>query len=165
LPKLRNEIVSVELKNGTFIQRTVTTVEMSINTHLKEVKITVKNKDPVDLEKLFIRGSNICHYVLPDNLPLDRFLDDVSHKKKKSGRKKKAEKNFIRVSLEFIVSKNNFKIKGSLVAPNEIAFRGKGKQYTPVIYHRFIDIKVVDRGRGRGKRGKGSRGVFNHHIM
>jgi small nuclear ribonucleoprotein D1 len=32
---------------------------MAMNTHLKAVKLTLKNKAPVALEQLSIRGSNI----------------------------------------------------------------------------------------------------------
>jgi small nuclear ribonucleoprotein D1 len=32
---------------------------MAMNTHLKAVKLTLKNKTPVALEQLSIRGSNI----------------------------------------------------------------------------------------------------------
>jgi small nuclear ribonucleoprotein D1 len=59
---------------------------MSMNTHLKPVKMTVKNKDPVNLESLSIRGNNIRHFILPDSLPLDTLLIDDSPKSK--GKKK-----------------------------------------------------------------------------
>jgi small nuclear ribonucleoprotein D1 len=36
--------VTVELKNGTVIHGTVNGVDMSMNTHLKKVKVTVKGK-------------------------------------------------------------------------------------------------------------------------
>lgn len=60
-----------------------------MNTHLKAVKMTAKNKDPVSLDTLSLRGSNIRYYILPDSLPLDTLLvDDTprnkSHKKRES---------------------------------------------------------------------------------
>ena len=61
---------------------------MSMNTHLRAVKMTVKNKDPVSLESLSIRGNNIRYFILPDSLPLDTLLIDDSPKsksKKKAG--------------------------------------------------------------------------------
>lgn len=64
---------------------------MSMNTHLKPVKMTVKNKDPVNLESLSIRGNNIRHFILPDSLPLDTLLIDDSPKSK--GKKKEAGKS------------------------------------------------------------------------
>ena len=47
-----------------------------MNTHLKAVKMTVKNKDPQQLDSLSIRGNNIRYYILPDSLPLDTLLID-----------------------------------------------------------------------------------------
>jgi len=61
---------------------------MSMNTHLRAVKMTVKNKDPVSLDTLSIRGNNIRYFILPDSLPLDTLLIDDSPKsksKKKAG--------------------------------------------------------------------------------
>lgn len=61
---------------------------MSMNTHLKTVKMTVRNKDPVNLDTLSIRGNNIRYFILPDSLPLDTLLLDDSPKakaKKKDG--------------------------------------------------------------------------------
>ncbi|OZJ02335.1 putative small nuclear ribonucleoprotein Sm D1 [Bifiguratus adelaidae] len=88
LMKLNNETVTVELKNGTIVHGTITGVDMSMNTHLKTVKMTVKNKDPVNLDTLSIRGNNIRYYILPDSLPLDTLLVDDAPKskaKKKDG--------------------------------------------------------------------------------
>ena len=51
-----------------------------MNTHLKAVKMTVKNKDPVQLDSLSIRGNNIRYYILPDSLPLDTLLIDDAPK-------------------------------------------------------------------------------------
>ncbi|KAF8986188.1 Small nuclear ribonucleoprotein Sm D1, partial [Entomortierella lignicola] len=87
LMKLNTETVTVELKNGTIVHGTVTGVDMSMNTHLRAVKMTVKNKDPVSLDTLSIRGSNIRYFILPDSLPLDTLLIDDSPKSKS---KKKA---------------------------------------------------------------------------
>lgn len=63
---------------------------MSMNTHLRAVKMTVKNKDPVSLDSLSIRGNNIRYFILPDSLPLDTLLIDDSPKSKS---KKKAGKS------------------------------------------------------------------------
>ena len=46
-------------------------VDISMNTHLKAVKMTVKGKNPVSLDSLSIRGNNIRYYILPDSLNLD----------------------------------------------------------------------------------------------
>lgn len=60
---------------------------MSMNTHLKTVKMTLKNKSPVSLDTLSIRGSNIRYYILPDSLNLDTLLvdDGLKMKAKKKG--------------------------------------------------------------------------------
>ena len=47
-----------------------------MNTHLKTVKMTLKNRDPVNLDQLSIRGNNIRYYILPDTLPLVRITPD-----------------------------------------------------------------------------------------
>jgi small nuclear ribonucleoprotein D1 len=84
--KCANESVTIELKNGTVINGTITGVDMQMNTHLKSVKMTVKQKDPVHLDSLSIRGSTIRYYILPDTLPLDTLLiDDVPRGKPKEG--------------------------------------------------------------------------------
>ncbi|CAJ0887624.1 5508_t:CDS:2 [Entrophospora sp. SA101] len=80
--KLNNETVTIELKNGTIVHGTITGVDMSMNIHLKTVKMTVKNKDPVNLDSLSIRGNTIRYFILPDSLPLDTLLVDDAPKAK-----------------------------------------------------------------------------------
>jgi small nuclear ribonucleoprotein D1 len=84
--KCTNETVTIELKNGTVISGTITGVDMQMNTHLKTVKMTVKQREPVHLDSLSVRGSNIRYYILPDTLPLDTLLiDDTPKHKTKPG--------------------------------------------------------------------------------
>ena len=55
---------------------------MSMNTHLKSVKMTVKGKEPLTLDTLSLRGNNIRYFILPENLPLDTLLVDDTPKAK-----------------------------------------------------------------------------------
>ncbi|GAA0144306.1 RNA splicing factor [Lithospermum erythrorhizon] len=90
LMKLNNETVSIELKNGTIVHGTVTGVDVSMNTHLKTVKLTLKGKNPVTLDHLSVRGNNIRYYILPDSLNLETLLVEetprVKPKKPTAGR-------------------------------------------------------------------------------
>lgn len=98
--KLNNETVTIELKNGTVVHGTVTGtplarlqrseeltrgtgVDISMNTHLKTVKLTVRNREPQSLDSLSIRGNNIRYFILPDSLPLDTLLIDDAPKPRK----------------------------------------------------------------------------------
>lgn len=60
---------------------------MSMNTHLKTVKMTLKGKNPVTLDSLSIRGSNVRYYILPDSLNLDTLLVDDGPKAKPQKKK------------------------------------------------------------------------------
>jgi small nuclear ribonucleoprotein D1 len=82
LMKLNNETVVIELKNGTVVNGTVTGVDVSMNTHLKAVKLTVKGRDPISMDHLTIRGNNIRYFLLPESLPLETLLVDDAPKVK-----------------------------------------------------------------------------------
>ncbi|KIL62236.1 hypothetical protein M378DRAFT_128997 [Amanita muscaria Koide BX008] len=82
LMKLNNETVTIELKNGSVVHGTITGVDMQMNTHLKTVKMTARNRDPTTLDTLSIRGNNIRYFILPDALPLDTLLVDDAPKPK-----------------------------------------------------------------------------------
>ncbi|KAK9500672.1 hypothetical protein O3M35_001895 [Rhynocoris fuscipes] len=90
LMKLSHETVTIELKNGTQVHGTITGVDVAMNTHLKAVKMTIRNRDPIQLDTLSIRGNNIRYYILPDSLPLETLLIDdtpkAKSKKRDSGR-------------------------------------------------------------------------------
>ncbi len=61
---------------------------MSMNTHVKSVKMVVKGKDSITLDSLSLRGNNIRYFILPENLPLDTLLVDDAPKaraKKREG--------------------------------------------------------------------------------
>jgi len=60
-------------------------VDVSMNTHLKAVKLTVKGKETIALDHITIRGNNIRYFLLPESLQLETLLvDDTPKVKAKS---------------------------------------------------------------------------------
>lgn len=80
LMKLNNETVTIELKNGTVVVGTVTGVDVSMNTHLRAVKLTVKGRETIALDHITIRGNNIRYFLLPESLQLETMLVDDTPK-------------------------------------------------------------------------------------
>merc|ERR1712083_654104 len=80
LMKMVNETVTLELKNGTVVQGTITGVDTSMNTHLKQVKVTARHKNSVNMNFLSIRGTNIRYFILPDHADLNYMLIDDTPK-------------------------------------------------------------------------------------
>lgn len=75
--KLSNETVTIELKNGTVVTGTIIGLDQRMNTHLRGVRMTVRNAvDPMHLETLSVRGSSIRCFILPEALSLDALLVD-----------------------------------------------------------------------------------------
>ncbi|KAG5930618.1 mRNA splicing protein smd1 [Claviceps africana] len=87
LMKCANETVTIELKNGTIVHGTISSVSPQMNTALRTVKMTVKGQDPIALDTMNIRGSTIRYFILPDSLPLDTLLIDDAPKPKNKARK------------------------------------------------------------------------------
>lgn len=96
--KLSNEKVQVELKNGTVIHGTISGVctcvccvtcsptplpgvDIAMNTHLRAVKIVVRNRNPISVDNMSVRGSEIRQFILPDTLNLDTLLVDMDQPK------------------------------------------------------------------------------------
>lgn len=82
LMKLVNETVTIELKNGSVVTGTVTGVDVSMNTHMRSVKLTVKGKETVALDHMTIRGNNVRYFILPESLPLATLLVEEPPKAK-----------------------------------------------------------------------------------
>ena len=74
LMKLKTEVIQIELKNGTLVSGTVIGVDIRMNTHLKNVKMTLLRRAPVNLDPLTVRGNNIRYVILPNSLPIDTLL-------------------------------------------------------------------------------------------
>ena len=51
-----------------------------MNIHMVNVKMTAKRKNPVMLELLTIRGSNVRYVILAESTPLDTYLVDDTPK-------------------------------------------------------------------------------------
>ena len=76
--KLTNEVVTLHLKDGSAVNGTVTGVDNAMNTHLKNVKVSSKEKPRSELDCLTVRGNNIRFYQLSDSVNLDALLADLS---------------------------------------------------------------------------------------
>ncbi|VEU23498.1 DEKNAAC104599 [Brettanomyces naardenensis] len=84
LMKLTSERVQVELKNGTVIVGDIISVTPTMNMNLKNVKMTVKDRNPTQLEFVNIRGNQVRLVILPDELNVDRVLTDSMTRPKKT---------------------------------------------------------------------------------
>ena len=82
--KLKNETVTIQLKNGTIVVGSVHGVDIKMNTFLQNVKMTVKQKNPITLDQLTLRGSSIRYVILPETLQLDALLVEEESKAKKA---------------------------------------------------------------------------------
>ncbi|KAF7260172.1 hypothetical protein EG68_02459 [Paragonimus skrjabini miyazakii] len=97
LMKLSHETVTIELKNGTQVHGSIAGVDVSMNTHLRSVTVTLKNRESIHLDTLTVRGNNIRYFILPESLPLDTLLIDEGPPKRKPGREGKKENECLTV--------------------------------------------------------------------
>lgn len=59
-------------------------VDIKMNTFLKNVKMTAKDKDPISLDQITLRGSSIRYVILPETIQLDALLVEEESKAKKA---------------------------------------------------------------------------------
>lgn len=84
LMKMKNETITVEMKNGTVVIGTIVLVDNKMNIYLKQCKVTQKKDPTLSLENYNIRGSMIRYIILPETLPIDTLLvDDNPNKRNK----------------------------------------------------------------------------------
>lgn len=84
LMKLKNETVTVELKNGSIVVGSINGVDIRMNTFLQNVKLTIKGKNPISMDQFTIRGSNIRYFILPESLLIDPLLVEEEPKIRKT---------------------------------------------------------------------------------
>lgn len=84
LMKLGNETVTIELKNGTVVVGTLSSVDMAMNVHLKAVKLMVKGQPSKQLDHITLRGSHLRYFLLPEAINLDTLLVDDGPKQKRT---------------------------------------------------------------------------------
>lgn len=74
------ELSLLELSQVLVLLFIVIGVDVSMNTHLKAVKLTVKGRETLALDHLTIRGNNIRYFLLPESLQLETLLVDDAPK-------------------------------------------------------------------------------------
>ena len=109
-----------------------------MNTYLRNVKTTVKGKNPVNHDFLSIRGNNIRYYILPDSLNLDTLLVDDG-----------------KYTSLFVVNKTIIPNNKSLIVTINVFFCLSAPKHA----QSRIQPKAARGGRGaRGRGGRGGRG-------
>ncbi|GKT28712.1 Like-Sm (LSM) domain containing protein, LSm4/SmD1/SmD3 like protein [Aduncisulcus paluster] len=74
LQQLRGETVTVELKNGTSVHGTVTSVDYYMNITISNAKVRQTDGETITMDKTRVTGSNIRDVILPDTLNLESLL-------------------------------------------------------------------------------------------
>jgi small nuclear ribonucleoprotein D3 len=77
--------VTVELQTGQSYRGRLTTLEDNMNCQLKEVTLTARDGHQSALEHVFIRGSQVRFFVVPDNLRHVPAVKEFGKEKKGKG--------------------------------------------------------------------------------
>jgi small nuclear ribonucleoprotein D1 len=72
--KIKNEIITIELKNGIILNGSVENVDPYMNIYLKHVKRTFKGKNSNIIPTISVRGSRIRFIILPDWINFDNVF-------------------------------------------------------------------------------------------
>ena len=89
--KLEYETVTIEMENETQVQGIIMGIDPATATFtLENAKMIIKDREPIRLKALIIRGNYINYCILAENLPLDRLLlqEDTTEKAPFRGRGK-----------------------------------------------------------------------------
>lgn len=78
-----NQIVTVELKNGDRYRGELVYAEENMSLQLKSAKCTQKNGQKSTLEQIYMRGSQIKYFILPDILEESPVFKRVRSAKRK----------------------------------------------------------------------------------
>ncbi len=66
--------------NARLVRHEIAGVDVSMNTHLRRVKLKMKGRNPVKLDALAIRGNTIRYVILPDTVNIAALLVDDTPK-------------------------------------------------------------------------------------
>mmetsp|Transcript_5669 Transcript_5669/g.9981 ORF Transcript_5669/g.9981 Transcript_5669/m.9981 type:complete len:103 (+) Transcript_5669:70-378(+) len=80
-------VVTIECKNGDIYRGTLSSAEDNMNVQLRKVQLTRRDGKVTALEHVFIRGSNVRFFILPDmlsNAPMFKKMESLKHTKSSS---------------------------------------------------------------------------------
>lgn len=69
-----NEIITIELKNGTFINGLIVEIDKNMNMYFKHAKRTQSRGKTILLDEISVRGNKIRYIVLPTWFNLDSIF-------------------------------------------------------------------------------------------
>lgn len=74
LPSATNQPVTVELKNGNSVNGQVLSCTPLMNLSMKNIRLIQAHQDPQLMQYMNIRGNQIRHIKLPDDLNIETLL-------------------------------------------------------------------------------------------